>query len=49
MSSSVLMSSRAYHGVGPRAYHGVGPTLDARYVKKSKVLPDPVPRSEMEH
>ena len=32
-----------------RAYHGVGPTLDARYVKKSKVLPDPVPRSEMEH
>ena len=32
-----------------RAYHGVGPTIDDRYMKKSKNIPDPVPRSEMEH
>ena len=32
-----------------RGYHGVGPTLDDRVVKKSKVLPDPVSREEMEH
>ncbi|KAK8813725.1 hypothetical protein AV274_1680 [Blastocystis sp. ATCC 50177/Nand II] len=32
-----------------RGYHGVGPTLADRVIKKSKVLPDPVPREEMEH
>ncbi|CBK23725.2 uncharacterized protein [Blastocystis hominis] len=32
-----------------RAHHGVGPTLNARIEKKSKVLPDPVPREEMQH
>ena len=32
-----------------RGYQGVGPTKNERYEKKAKVLPDPVPRSEMEH
>ncbi|KAK8792265.1 hypothetical protein WA171_002517 [Blastocystis sp. BT1] len=32
-----------------RGYQGIGPTVNDRYLKKSKVLPDPVPRSEMEH
>lgn len=32
-----------------RGYQGVGPTKNERYEKKAKVLPDPVPRAEMEH
>ena len=32
-----------------RGYHGIGPTIDADYLEKSKILPDPVPRSEMKH
>ena len=32
-----------------RGYQGVGPTINERYEKKHKVIPDPVPRSEMEH
>lgn len=32
-----------------RGYHGVGPTIDDAYLEKSKILPDPVPRSEMKH
>ena len=32
-----------------RGYQGVGPTKNERYEKKAKVMPDPVPRAEMEH
>ena len=32
-----------------RGYHGIGPTIDDRYLEESKILPDPVPRSEMKH
>lgn len=45
----VLVRCKCAYMISSRGYQGVGPTIDERYIKKSKVLPDPVPRNEMEH